>query len=52
MPTVLIAADWLHLQGSVVQFFIGYLTLEDEATVWSQTGPNKHQVLECTIPEE
>jgi hypothetical protein len=32
------AAYWHHLQGSVVQFFIGYLTLEDEATVWSQTG--------------
>jgi hypothetical protein len=32
------AAYWLHLQGSVVQFFIGYLTLEDEATVWSPTG--------------
>ena len=38
MLTVLIAACWLHLQGSVVQFFIGYLTFEDEATVWSQTG--------------
>lgn len=32
------ATYWLHVQGSVVQFFIGYLTLEDEATVWSQTG--------------
>jgi len=38
MLTVLIAAYWLHLQGSVVHFFIGYLTFEDEATVWSQTG--------------
>jgi hypothetical protein len=32
------AAYWLYLQGSEVEFFIEYLTLEDEATVWSQTG--------------
>jgi hypothetical protein len=32
------AAYWLHLQGSVVQFFIEYLTLEDKANVWSQIG--------------
>jgi hypothetical protein len=32
------AEFWLHLQGSVVQFFIGYLTPEDEAIVLSQTG--------------
>jgi hypothetical protein len=38
MPTVLIATYWQHLQGSVVEFFIGYLTLEDEATLWPQTG--------------
>jgi hypothetical protein len=52
LPTVFRLHSDFTVQGSVVQFFIGYLMFEDEATMLSQTGAKHTPSDRVTIPEE